>query len=142
MIIYTDSSALVKKYSLEQDSAYVINCLEKADAIAISVVGYAEILSALSRKKRDNDLTEKDFKILLRAFEDDWESFILVEVSAALNAMVKQILLDFPLRGFDSIHLASARLLKNITKKEIAFLAYDEKLANAAENLGLNIKPE
>ncbi|MBA7715041.1 Ribonuclease VapC49 [subsurface metagenome] len=142
MIIYTDSSALVKKYSLEQDSTYVINCLEKADAIAISVVGYAEILSALSRKKRDNDLTEKDFKILLRAFEDDWESFILVEVSAALNAMVKQILLDFPLRGFDSIHLASARLLKNITKKEIAFLAYDEKLANAAENLGLNIKPE
>ncbi|HEB30311.1 MAG TPA: hypothetical protein ENI15_05470 [Spirochaetes bacterium] len=37
MIIYTDSSALVKKYSLEQDSAYVINCLGKADAIAISV---------------------------------------------------------------------------------------------------------
>ena len=142
MIIYTDSSALVKKYSLEQDSAYVINCLEKADAIAISVVGYAEILSALSRKKRDNDLTEKDFKILLRSFEDDWESFILVEVSATLNAMVKQILLDFHLRGFDSIHLASASLLKNMTKKDIAFLAYDEKLANAAKSLGLNIKPE
>ena len=70
-------------------------------------VGYAEILSALSRKKRDNDLTEKDFKILLRAFEDDWESFILVEVSAALNAKVKQILLDFPLRHFHTVHRVS-----------------------------------
>lgn len=141
MIIYTDSSALVKKYSLEQDSAYVTNCLERADMIAISVVGYAEILSALGRKKRDNNLTEKDFKTLAEAFEEDWKSYMLVEVSAAVNALIKQILLDFPLRGFDSIHLASARLLKNITKREIAFLAYDEKLVNAAEISGLIIKP-
>jgi len=142
MIIYTDSSALIKKYSLEKDSPYVIHCLEKADTIAIFVVGYSEILSAFSRKKRDNDLIEKDFKTLMSEFEEDWESFVLVEVSAELNALVRQILLDFPLCGFDSIHLASAKLLKSITKKEVAFLAYDEKLIAAAETSGLNIKPE
>ena len=52
MIIYTDSSALVKKYSLEQDSAYVINCLEKADAIAISVCRLCRNIVGFKQEKK------------------------------------------------------------------------------------------
>ena len=43
----------------------------------------------------------------------------------------------YGLRGFDSIHLASALWLKEQTKTPLQFAVFDQKLKAAAERAGL-----
>jgi PIN domain nuclease of toxin-antitoxin system len=51
MILYLDTSALLKKYFKESGSSEVISEWKKADAIATSMVAYAETMAAVFRKK-------------------------------------------------------------------------------------------
>lgn len=51
MILYLDTSAIVKKYFKEQGSMEVIRLWKKTNSIVTSTVAYAETLAAIHRKK-------------------------------------------------------------------------------------------
>jgi predicted nucleic acid-binding protein len=53
MILYLDTSALVKKYVKEPGSSKVVSAWKKALCIATSAVTYAELLAAFYRKSRE-----------------------------------------------------------------------------------------
>ena len=44
-----------------------------------------------------------------------------------------------PLRGFDAIHLATAKVVHDSLQENFIFLCFDQRLANAAHEEGLNI---
>ena len=54
MIVYCDTSALIKLYVKEMHSSAVTNTLTEADAIAISLLAYPETRATLARAQRDN----------------------------------------------------------------------------------------
>lgn len=133
MIIYCDSSALVKKYIEEENSQKVIEYLNQAESIVISVIGYAEICSAFYRKKYQKEIHSSQLTKILRALDNDWQAFVRVNVTEELNKMAKLLLSKHPLRGFDAIHLASAVLMHKKLEDKIYFLSYDQKQSQAAE---------
>ena len=47
MILYLDSSAIVKKYVSESGSVEVQSAIEQAEAVATTVVSRAEVVAAL-----------------------------------------------------------------------------------------------
>ena len=145
MLLYLDTSALVKRYVRESHSDEILTRWRSADYIATSFVAYAEALTAFHRKKREANVPLDLFARLIAQFHGDWEALIRVEVNAELEPYVLDLLERHPLRGFDAIHLASAMALHQRVhqqaKEDLVFACFDEKLAGAARAEGMLVYP-
>ncbi|MBI4310094.1 MAG: type II toxin-antitoxin system VapC family toxin [Candidatus Omnitrophica bacterium] len=132
MILYCDSSALIKLYLREDGSPYVIGLCEKAQEKVISAVGYAEVCSGIYRKGRSGDLTASSRHKAIRDLDRDWRAIIKVNLSDEVNQIAKRILSRNPLRAFDALHLASALYFQKKSASDICFLSFDERQKAAA----------
>jgi len=138
MILYLDTSSLVKLYIEEEDSDAVCRLVDVAGAAGTSLIAYAEARSAFARKFREKAVSPADYKRLISAFHRDWEDYIQVNVTHDLVRKAGELTEKHALRGFDAIHLASALVLKQALKNPPVFSCFDEKLQHASklENLG------
>ena len=141
MILYLDTSALVKRYFKEPYSEQLSTVWKKAADIVISAVGYAETMAAFYRKRQEADLEDAQFKKITEIFRTDWNSFIRVAVTDDLNSLVDRIASTHQLRGFDAIHLSTALLVKRRLNENFLFCCFDERLSAAARKEGLETFP-
>jgi predicted nucleic acid-binding protein len=142
MILYLDTSALVKKYFQEEYTDELLSLWQQAEEIITSSVAYAEAMASFYRKKREVDLQEEMIQMILSAFRLDWKGFFRVEVTDELNGVIDRLLGIHPLRGFDAIHLASAVLVYEKLPEDFLFACYDQRLAQAAGKEGLEVFPQ
>ena len=142
MILYMDTSALLKKYFKEPGSAEVISKWKEADGIVISSIAYAETVASIHRKKREVNRRTERFRTVLNSFQKDWKSFIRVEVNDNLIEIIDKIVAEHPLRGFDAIHLASALIAYERLSEDFLFACFDRKLIHAAHMEGLETFPK
>ena len=141
MILYLDTSALVKRYFKESYSDDVISRWKSAAQIVTSFVAYAETLASIYRKKREADLEDALIRKIVGSFKKDWESFIRVEVNDALKSYMDRVVERYPLRGFDAIHLASAIVIHERFPEDLLFACFDDELVRTAESEGLETFP-
>lgn len=141
MILYLDTSALVKRYFREPYTDGVLSKWNSAALIATSFVAYAETTASMYRKKRDSNLTDTLIKGITETFHKDWESFIRVEVNDKLNEYIHRVIEKYPLRGFDTIHLASAIVIHEKLPENFVFACFDDTLARAARSEGFETFP-
>ena len=141
MIFYLDTSALVKKYFKEKNTAEVISAWKSSLGIATSVVAYAELLAAVYRKARETHVKKSIIANVVRLFHADWSSFIIVEVDNRLNETIRRVIDNHGLRGFDAIHLASAVTIGSAVADKFLFACYDERLRHAAQAENLETLP-
>lgn len=132
-MIYYDSSALVKKYVLENGSENVLRVLEQGGLAATSKLSYAEIHASLARKRRERALSEKDYHGAAGDFESDWREFLVVEFQDELLPIIRQLSARHALKGADLVHLGSALWLKKAAGEKITFLASDAQLLKLAK---------
>jgi predicted nucleic acid-binding protein len=125
MILYLDTSALVKRYFREPYSDDVIS----------------ETMASMYQKKREDGLPDKLIRKTAGTFQRDWESFIRVEVNDALNRYIDRAVNRYPLRGFDAVHLASAMVLYERLPEDFLFACFDEVLSHAAGSEGFETFP-
>ena len=141
MILYLDTSALVKRYFQEPYSDDVISRWKSATQIVTSFVAYAETMASMYRKKREADLADALIRKIADSFHRDWEGFIRVEVNGELNGYIDRVVEGYPLRGFDAIHLASAMVIHERLPEDFVFACFDDRLASAAQSEGLETFP-
>lgn len=139
MILYLDTSALVKRYFKEEYSTEVIDYWTQAEEIITSCVTYAETMASFWRKKREGPTSDELIQKVVELFKRDWESFVRVEVNEDLNQYVDLLVERHPLRGFDAIHLASVKVIHDSLPGNLIFLCFDRRLASAAHEEGLKI---
>lgn len=137
MILYLDTSALVKKYFDEKTSAEVISAWKSSLGIATSAVAYAELLAAVYRKASQVKVNKARIENIVGVFKEDWSSFIIVEVDNRLNETIHNVIARHALRGFDAIHLASALTIGPAISDDFLFAGYDDRLNQAARAEGL-----
>lgn len=137
MILYLDTSALVKLYVEEVGSQEVKALVEETQIISTSRVAYVEARAGVARKFREGGLSKEEYSQLIESFERDWDNYFIVEVSESVAKLSGELVNRHPLRGFDAIHLASALLLKNRTRSAVSFSCFDEGLKSAAQAEGL-----
>lgn len=142
MILYCDTSALIKRYVEEEGTEIVDRLWSASLGIATSVVAFAETASTFSRKLREGILTEREYVTTLKMFKTDFDSFILVSVTPMLNSMIERLVMEYPLRGFDAIHLSSALMIKDSGSLPIQFACFDRTLNEAALKEGLAVAVE
>jgi predicted nucleic acid-binding protein len=131
MIVYLDTSSLVKVYVEEEGSRGIVELIDKSAAAATSMVAYAESRAAFARRMREGAFTKNDYTNLALSFERDWMNYVQVKVTQELIQLAGNLAEKHALRGFDAIHLASAVLL-NKSGVPIVFSCYDEKLQKAS----------
>jgi uncharacterized protein len=137
MIVYLDTSSLVKLYVQEAHTALVKKWVEEAEIVATCRIAYPETLSALSRRFRQGDLTEEQYESLIAKFANEWGRFAAVDFNELEAGRLVNL---YGLRGFDAVHLSAATLLKeNQNNVSLSFSSFDEKLNDAASTEGFTI---
>jgi predicted nucleic acid-binding protein len=131
VILYVDTSALVKLYVPEPESESIQQLVATAEVAAISLVAYAEARAAFARKRRERAVNLKDYRRLIREFNDDWSNYFVVDVTEPLVRRARQLAEKHGLRGYDAIQLSSAVLIREETHQVVSFCCFDEQLSRA-----------
>ncbi|MBN2494236.1 MAG: type II toxin-antitoxin system VapC family toxin [Deltaproteobacteria bacterium] len=137
MIVYLDTSALVKLYVAESKSAEVRKMIRKADSVATSRVAYPEARSAFARRHREGALTPAGIRKAVSALDRDMDAYVIVELQEHVARQAGLLAERHSLRGFDAIHLASALDLGLLAGRMPAFVTFDDRQARAADEEGL-----
>ena len=133
MILYLDTSSLVKLYIEETGTADVRELVTNARVAATSDVAYPEMRAALARRHRDGSLSAAHFRAAKRALDADWPSYVAVNATAALRREAGDVAERYRLRGFDAIHLASfMEILRTADGSTVEFSSFDAALNRAA----------
>ena len=142
MILYFDTSALIKLYVDEEHSETVQTAASRADALATHELAYPETRAALARLRRENRLSEDTFAEIKGTFIADWPRFARVQALEPLLLRAGELAELLALRGYDSVHLAAAEYVRLQTGGPVTFLCFDGRLRRAAAVLGLNLSFE
>ena len=84
MILYLDTSALVKLYVEEAESTTIAAAVERAAAVATARITYVEARAALARYARAGGLAPGELRRVVRQFDEEWAQYSVVEVTDAL----------------------------------------------------------
>jgi predicted nucleic acid-binding protein len=134
VILYYDTSALVKLMIAEQGSELARKLWSSSYAAASSILAYAEGRAALAAALRTGRLRRQDFEHSLETFEGMYEALLSIEIDEDLVRAAGRHATDLGLRGYDAVHLATAL---DLGDEEVVFVTWDEDLRRAASSVGL-----
>jgi predicted nucleic acid-binding protein len=137
---FLDSSALAKRYVTETGSSWIrtITDNEIENIIVVARIAWVEVISGLSRLKREGKISENELKETIEIFQSDWEAYYqIVEIDKDVVEKAAQLVQRHPLRAYDSIQLASALKLDpqlgDSEPNTYIFVSGDNRLLTAAE---------
>lgn len=139
MILYLDTSALVKLYSEEAASGLVRAAVADATAVATHVIAYVEARAALARKVREKALPASQWAQCKADLDADWLMLEIIGIDDPLRLRAAELAEHYGLRGFDSLHLAAAEFAFDVaaSRDGFRFAVFDRRLRDAAAARGL-----
>ncbi len=139
MIVYGDTSALVKLVIREQGTEEMIQLRPQITLLASARIAYVELRASLAAMRRDHRLSSTGLDQAKRQLEVLWHNTSAVEVDAGLVARAGQLAEKEALRGYDAVHLAA---LERLAPPAQCLLAcWDAALRHAASSLGYKLFP-
>ena len=139
MILFCDTSALVKLYVQEVGSDALLAEAGAASAVAVCRIAWAEAVAAMARRARDVPGDTEALDAARQRLREHWPHYVVVEVTQALVERAGDYADTFALRGYDSVQLAAARTVQEASREDLRFACYDARLRKAAKVLGMSI---
>jgi len=142
---FMDSSAVVKRYSVEAGSVFVHHLLADPSAILYaSRLARIETLCALARKKKEGHLSIQDFAQIRQQFLYEWEFRMRrLNVTEPVWERAASLGETHVLRSLDAIHLATVLdWLPTIPMQKataVSLVTSDGQLLDAARREGLDV---
>ena len=137
MILFCDTSALVKLYIKEEFSDALRTLAGSAAAIAVCRIAWAEAMAALARRLRESPRDAKAIEAVRARLHADWPRYAIVEITQPLVELAGEYADTFALRGYDSVQLAAARILQEAASEDLHFAGFDTRLQKSAKVLGM-----
>lgn len=141
MKVYLDTSALVKLYVEEEGSPTVREAIARSETVATTVIAYVEACAAFARRRREGRLSRGHYRRTIQELQSDWDHYLLLEVTNDLIRRAAELAATYPLRAYDAIHLASAKVLQERLQGPIFFACWDSNLSASAKREGLTLVP-
>ncbi len=140
MILYCDTSALLKQY-IEEDGSEAVRDAFASSSVAVCRITWAEAMAALSRRERETAGYPFVFGQARARLCSDWEHFLIIEITQPLVELAGDLADTFALRAYDSVQLAAAKTLQDASGEPITFACFDTRLNKAAKVLGMTHLP-
>lgn len=144
MIVFADSSAVVKLYVDEQDHQLI----RQQDALVVSALARVEVPAAIWCKHRMGELDPGDAAVLVAAFEadysgstDDHPRFGVVAATATVLEAASRLVGVHGLRAYSVVQLASAKAAARAIRDCHTVAAFDAALRAAAAKEGFALLP-
>lgn len=144
---FLDSSALVKRYSREVGTKFVIGLLRPSanNQIYVARIALVEVISALTRQKQNKIISSDALTKAISRFRRIFiRQFRIVETDAFLIEEASRLAEKHILRGYDAVQLASAlevrKVRQSLNASPLIFVSADAKLNQSAQNEGLLVE--
>jgi predicted nucleic acid-binding protein len=134
---FFDTSALAKRYVSEPGSLLVRSTL-RSTPVSVARITYAELAASIARAWRLAAISEDQRDVILARLAGDFARLNIVEIRAQLVAMVPDLVVRHPLRGYDAVQLATALTIR-ATGQAVEFWAADAALCQTAGAEGLRV---
>jgi predicted nucleic acid-binding protein len=141
MILFCDTSALIKLLIDEPESDQMQQASSDAEAIAVCRITWAEAMAAMARRQREDPMSGNNIDLARGRLIQNWNDLTIMEVSQNLVETAGRFADGFALRGYDSVQLAAAHELRTSTDQTLTFASYDRRLRQAAQLLQLEVLP-
>lgn len=143
MILYFDTSALLKLYVDERDSDDVRDLYSQAGFVCTHLIAYVELLAGVAKGRSLGRLSAEQQAQLLAEIDTGWRQVEVVEIDDALARRAGHLALRHVLRGFDAVHLAAAERVMAETPgtAKFGFVGFDSRMRSAAKSLGMDVLP-
>jgi len=143
-VYFFDSSAITKRYIIETGTNWVRNAvaLSTKNSILISQITPVEVISAVSRLKRDRAISARTARAIRLFLErHTLREYNVIFLTDAITSKAQDLLELYPLKAYDAIQLASAldsnTRLTTQNLQPLIFVCADLRLLNAAASEGL-----
>jgi predicted nucleic acid-binding protein len=131
-MLFLDTSALIRRYVVEEGTDQVVRRMDEDAAWAVSSVARTEVEITLCRLGFGAD----ELDALRRRLRDDWERCHVVPVDPACLDRAAELGCGHDVRTLDALHLAAADRLP----RPIVVLTFDRRQADAARAMGLVVE--
>jgi uncharacterized protein len=135
VILYLESSALVKRYIQEKASQDVNAWIEAADMVVTGLITRVEVAAAIARVGRMKLITLDETLAALRQFRSEWESFHRLPISENTVLRGDVLAVEHNLRGYDATHLACALIWQETLGMPVTLASFDSQLIEAARRV-------
>jgi len=134
MRTFFDSSGLAKRYIREQGSDKVEALLAEATEAAVSLICPPEIISALSRLRRQSSISAAQYDTAKKALFEDIEDMSILAITIPVVHGAIGLIERPPLRTMDALHVACA-----LEWRADLFVSSDRRQLAAAAKSGLRV---
>lgn len=138
MILYLDTSALVKLFVQEPRSDRIRKAASEGRLVATHAIAYAEACATFARVACDRG-EDALFSTLRRSLDTQWETWEILSVTEPLVRRAADLAGRYRLRGYDSVHLAAAESAFEVFRGQASFhfAVFDGQLSAAAKQFGI-----
>ncbi len=137
---YFDTSTLVKRYVRERGSIQARGLLRRYKFLSSSIAP-VELLSALTRRHGQSEISEQDYSAILARIKRDRAFWELVELTPSVLTKAEEIVLKWNVRTLDAVHLASAVVFQDSIGRSLPFVTSDERQLMVARQCDLAVIP-
>ena len=141
MIVYFDTSALIKRYITEDGTPAICAAWDTADAAVSCWLLYPEMIATFARKRREAVIATVQLELEEATFRRDWLALTRIACDDDLIRRIDALHARHSLRGADSTHLAAAIKYRDLSGDPLGFACADLQLRIAATAEGLIVIP-
>jgi hypothetical protein len=134
MKVFFDSSAFAKRYIMEPGSDKVEKICSQSAMLGVSSLCLPEIISALSRLRRQSVITGDQYETAKQALLKDLEDALICNITSSVIKQSIHILESSEVRTLDALHVACALEFEAET-----FVSSDIQQLSAANKVGLKV---
>jgi predicted nucleic acid-binding protein len=138
VIVYFDSSALVKLLVAEDGSTMAQELWDARRLSAASVLAYVETRAALAHAQRLGRISGERLRRGMATLDGIWRAIRTIALDDRLAKVAGAAAEAHGLRGGDEVHLASAL---SIQDPGVVFATWDRTLSRAARGVGYHVVP-
>jgi uncharacterized protein len=139
VIVYADTSALVKLIVREAGSKDMLELRPQITVLATARIAYVELRAALAAMRRDLRLAPTHYRRARRQLEGVWRNTSPIEIDTELVTRAGELAERRALRGYDAVHLAALERLAS--PSQCLFACWDDPLRRAARSMRYRLFP-
>ena len=136
MILFIDSSALIKRYIEEKGSKTVEKLMDEAQEIIIAEITKLECLSGIRRMVEESRITKEEYVKIKEAIKYEFDDVVKIPFDKQVVEKAEKIIETYQLKTLDAIQLGTCIVQKDIIE---GFVCCDTKLFNSARTEGLKV---